>query len=178
SEEHTSELQSLTNLVCRLLLEKKIRDVADDNWFNVRWTGFGFDVNRTRVPFSVAMVKVETTSNVLEVSIDNDWGGDAFVIGYGCDVTIVDQRSSSKANLCVALLTRYPRERSYMARHPIRLINCLYQSAPMFMTRLSKKIRSQLGDAAADEDELYSQCWLTSDIEAIRKNYRLPDYLW
>src|SRR5438046_4781581 len=25
SEEHTSELQSLTNLVCRLLLEKKIR---------------------------------------------------------------------------------------------------------------------------------------------------------
>src|SRR5437016_6502902 len=26
SEEHTSELQSLTNLVCRLLLEKKKRD--------------------------------------------------------------------------------------------------------------------------------------------------------
>src|SRR3989339_683014 len=26
SEEHTSELQSLTNLVCRLLLEKKITD--------------------------------------------------------------------------------------------------------------------------------------------------------
>src|SRR5438093_6229878 len=26
SEEHTSELQSLTNLVCRLLLEKKNRD--------------------------------------------------------------------------------------------------------------------------------------------------------
>src|SRR5438093_5359494 len=26
SEEHTSELQSLTNLVCRLLLEKKIND--------------------------------------------------------------------------------------------------------------------------------------------------------
>src|ERR1019366_1522577 len=26
SEEHTSELQSLTNLVCRLLLEKKYRD--------------------------------------------------------------------------------------------------------------------------------------------------------
>src|SRR5262249_59699837 len=27
SEEHTSELQSLTNLVCRLLLEKKKRDI-------------------------------------------------------------------------------------------------------------------------------------------------------
>src|SRR5258706_6971826 len=32
SEEHTSELQSLTNLVCRLLLEKKKkqREVAED----------------------------------------------------------------------------------------------------------------------------------------------------
>src|SRR5438093_7699439 len=29
SEEHTSELQSLTNLVCRLLLEKKIPEVLD-----------------------------------------------------------------------------------------------------------------------------------------------------
>src|SRR5438093_8597969 len=30
SEEHTSELQSLTNLVCRLLLEKKKVHIADD----------------------------------------------------------------------------------------------------------------------------------------------------
>src|SRR5262249_60396096 len=30
SEEHTSELQSLTNLVCRLLLEKKNRTAADN----------------------------------------------------------------------------------------------------------------------------------------------------
>src|SRR5258706_11644294 len=30
SEEHTSELQSLTNLVCRLLLEKKKTDDAGD----------------------------------------------------------------------------------------------------------------------------------------------------
>src|SRR5438046_8274042 len=36
SEEHTSELQSLTNLVCRLLLEKKnergYRDFGHDLW--------------------------------------------------------------------------------------------------------------------------------------------------
>src|SRR5258706_5877241 len=35
SEEHTSELQSLTNLVCRLLLEKKknaLRDAEDRNF--------------------------------------------------------------------------------------------------------------------------------------------------
>src|SRR5262249_40337768 len=31
SEEHTSELQSLTNLVCRLLLEKKNRSCSSNN---------------------------------------------------------------------------------------------------------------------------------------------------
>src|SRR5438093_5449340 len=31
SEEHTSELQSLTNLVCRLLLEKKKKDITRRN---------------------------------------------------------------------------------------------------------------------------------------------------
>src|SRR5688572_31619929 len=31
SEEHTSELQSQSNLVCRLLLEKKKRDVLEGN---------------------------------------------------------------------------------------------------------------------------------------------------
>src|SRR5258706_9962222 len=31
SEEHTSELQSLTNLVCRLLLEKKNKSEPDPN---------------------------------------------------------------------------------------------------------------------------------------------------
>src|SRR2546430_3962783 len=30
SEEHTSELQSQSNLVCRLLLEKKTNDIAGD----------------------------------------------------------------------------------------------------------------------------------------------------
>src|SRR5438046_8591784 len=31
SEEHTSELQSLTNLVCRLLLEKKKKNIYHDD---------------------------------------------------------------------------------------------------------------------------------------------------
>ena len=44
SEEHTSELQSLTNLVCRLLLEKKknnyqlssIIQINNNNWLDIR----------------------------------------------------------------------------------------------------------------------------------------------
>src|SRR5438093_3532509 len=35
SEEHTSELQSLTNLVCRLLLEKKKKKKKKSNHINI-----------------------------------------------------------------------------------------------------------------------------------------------
>src|ERR1039458_1667957 len=35
SEEHTSELQSLRHLVCRLLLEKKLQDLRF--WQTMRW---------------------------------------------------------------------------------------------------------------------------------------------
>src|SRR5438093_5700670 len=35
SEEHTSELQSLTNLVCRLLLEKKKKTTTDHSQTNI-----------------------------------------------------------------------------------------------------------------------------------------------
>src|SRR2546421_6925901 len=34
SEEHTSELQSRSDLVCRLLLEKKKNSTCFDRWFN------------------------------------------------------------------------------------------------------------------------------------------------
>src|SRR5256885_8435919 len=37
SEEHTSELQSPCNLVCRLLLEKKKRTTAIDGFHSIQW---------------------------------------------------------------------------------------------------------------------------------------------
>src|SRR5256885_13870901 len=35
SEEHTSELQSPCNLVCRLLLEKKKKDIISPMWYSI-----------------------------------------------------------------------------------------------------------------------------------------------
>src|SRR2546430_6104557 len=45
SEEHTSELQSQSNLVCRLLLEKKIGDHTDSAG-HVNASGLALDGNR------------------------------------------------------------------------------------------------------------------------------------
>src|SRR5256885_12039473 len=46
SEEHTSELQSPCNLVCRLLLEKKTRSCGRPRWLSVF---FNFKPRRTRL---------------------------------------------------------------------------------------------------------------------------------
>src|SRR5258706_8129685 len=49
SEEHTSELQSLTNLVCRLLLEKKKRPEGQRFTVSVRRTGLGIRSDLTYI---------------------------------------------------------------------------------------------------------------------------------
>src|SRR5258706_11598425 len=49
SEEHTSELQSLTNLVCRLLLEKK-KNIHDIRGLNTRIIR---DSNDRAIPFTL-----------------------------------------------------------------------------------------------------------------------------
>src|SRR2546425_3470344 len=43
SEEHTSELQSLAYLVCRLLLEKKKKILVDITYYNISWSVASID---------------------------------------------------------------------------------------------------------------------------------------
>src|SRR5687767_15745507 len=49
SEEHTSELQSLAYLVCRLLLEKKKKQITYSSWFKVT-------INRKKTTSSLSSV--------------------------------------------------------------------------------------------------------------------------
>ena len=110
---------------------------------------------------------------MLETSIENDWGGDALTIGYACDVTVLDSRSPGKVRLCVSLLTRYPRPKSYALRWPLRTADYLYQSAPMVIERLKSKVRSRLR-RTSQADVITSPHWLTGNIDAIRNSCRLP----
>src|SRR5437016_5483507 len=52
SEEHTSELQSLTNLVCRLLLEKKKKKKTHKHHHKQRNTSFNIFVALYHCPYS------------------------------------------------------------------------------------------------------------------------------
>ena len=69
------------------------------------------------------------------------------------------------------LVERSPESALGSNLYPIRTADYLYQSAPMVAARLRNKIRSR----AADDNLMTSAHWLTGDVEAIRRAYRLPD---
>jgi hypothetical protein len=152
----------------------RLRDLPGRNCYNANWTGSRFEVTNSDTPSSASGANIETTTVVLETSIENDWGGDALTIGYACDVTVLDSRAPGKARLCVSLLTRYPSPRSYALRYPVRTADYLYQSAPMVIERLKSKVRLHL--RRTNEPEVVSSpYWLTGNIEAIRNACRLPE---
>ena len=151
----------------------RFRELSDAGWFNVQWTGTRFAVTISAVPSPASMATIETTTAVLETSIENDWGGDALMIGYGCDINVLDVRNSGKTRICVSLLTRYPRPKSYALRYPLRTLDYLHQSAPMLLARTKHTLRSRLFGNAT-ENVIGSPHWLTGDVEAIRNASRLP----
>ena len=151
----------------------RFRELSDAGWFDVQWTGTRFAVTISEVPSPASMATIETTTSVLETSIENDWGGDALMIGYGCDINVLDIINSSKARICVSLLTRYPRPKSYALRYPLRTLDYLHQSAPMLLARTKHTLRSRLFGKAT-ENVIASPHWLTGDVEAIRNASRLP----
>src|SRR3989339_895745 len=55
SEEHTSELQSLTNLLCRLLLEKKI---SCPSWTNYNIDKRRFEIQVNAIPINVNLILI------------------------------------------------------------------------------------------------------------------------
>jgi hypothetical protein len=151
----------------------RFRDLPESGWFDIQCAGGSFQVNAPSSLSQQSMANIETTTCVLEASIQNDWGGDALMIGYACEISVLSQRTAAKARLCVSLLTRYPKPASYALRYPARTLDYLYQSAPMVTARLAGKFRSRwLG--TKEEDLISSVHWLNGNLEAIRNAYRLP----
>src|SRR5206468_3727000 len=68
----------------------RFRDLPGEHWLNIRWNGARFEVAKSARPSSTSVANIETTTAVIETSIDNDWGGDVLTIGYACDIHIVD----------------------------------------------------------------------------------------
>ncbi len=70
---------------------------------------------------------IELKSKTLNYAIDNEWGGDAIIIGYGAEIYIYNEDAIKYEyeNYCVRLLSRYPNTKEYLKKSPFRALKYL-----------------------------------------------------
>ena len=147
-----------------------LRDLEGQRWFNVRLDGRKATVTASAEPDEEAAIRVETVTGVVLNSMTSDWGGDALIIGYGCEVEIMDPGQATRARTCVELLTRYPRPRTYAPRHPWRAFRYALGSLPAIGHRIAFRLQHVAGrDAVASKSAMGGHLWLTGDLERIRR---------
>jgi len=157
----------------------RLRDLADEPWLNVAFRAREPRVTRSAHPDRAAAVRVDTMASILMNAVTTDWGGDALVIGYACEIEILGPAEASRARTCAELLTRYPRPRTYARRHPWRTFRYGMHSLPAVAQRLGIRLRRAIGRDAAtagSKSAGRSHCWLTGDLEAIRAASGLPEW--
>lgn len=153
-----------------------LRDLGNERWFNVVFNGRTAQVTRSAVPDSEAAVRIDTMGTILLNSMMTDWGGDALIIGYGCEVDILTASQARRARTCVELLTRYPHPRTYARRHPWRALRYALHSLPAVGLRIAIRLQRLTGrEAVASKSTTGAHFWLTGDLDMIRQANGLPE---
>lgn len=104
----------------------------------------------------------KTKSEIITYSIENEWGGDAIIIGYGCEIEIFDRVTIEKGvdNAVVHLLSNYPYTSQHIKREPFRAVNYLLHDGlkrrVMYHKLIGKKQEITSNDVLHD-----NEMWLT-----------------
>ncbi|MES2680333.1 MAG: MBL fold metallo-hydrolase [Bacteroidota bacterium] len=142
----------------------RITDASGDNVLTVNFrkgvTEFAVSAN----PGEGIDLLIEIKSRTLAYAIDNEWGGDAIIIGYGAEVFIYNPESVKYEyeNYCVRLLSRYPNTKEYLKKSPGRALKYLLSDETK-RKNLVNKIIGNKNKIIDYTDSLLSQrdLWLT-----------------
>jgi hypothetical protein len=158
----------------RIVFSVRVNDIADRPCFNVAFRGDQASVERSAEPVSESSLVVDTNSRILNYSFDNEWGGEALGIGYGCEIQIAD-RETVRAGLdraCIQLLHRLPVFKSHLRRSPVRAMRVLITQRAMRRRAMVATNRSS--DEAPDV--VYGNHWLLESADRIRETFQLPQF--
>jgi hypothetical protein len=156
----------------RIVFSVRVNDVAERNCFNVAFRGDQASVERSAEPVSESLLVIDTNSRIMNYSFDNEWGGEALGIGYGCEVRIAD-RETVRAELdraCIQLLHRLPVFKSHMLRSPLRAMRVLMAEKAMRRRAVGAVYRS----GAESPETIYGKQWLLESADRIRETCQLP----
>jgi len=105
----------------------QLTDYSGSKYFNIDIRGAEPNVYVTDVFEKDNILLMKIRSTTLLFSLQEEWGGDAIIIGYGCMIEIYDINTVKEdlSTLCVRLITNYPNTKEYLQRAPLRAIKYL-----------------------------------------------------
>lgn len=105
----------------------KITDAQLPTFLNVNFRNHETEFSISESPNESLDLLIALKSKTLEYAINNEWGGDAIIIGYGAEVYIYNEDSVNYEyeNYCVRLLSRYPNTKEYLKKTPFRALKYL-----------------------------------------------------
>ncbi len=105
----------------------QLSDYSDSKYFNIDLKGAEPKVYMTDVFEKDNILLIKLRSATLLYSMQEEWGGDAIIIGYGCMIEVYDLNTIKEDldNLSVRLITNYPNTKEYLQRVPLRAMKYL-----------------------------------------------------
>jgi len=105
----------------------KITDASGENILNVNFRSIPYLFTMSEKAHADVDLLIEVKSKTLMYAIDNEWGGDAIIIGYGAEIYIYNEDAVTYEyeNYCVRLLSRYPNTKEYLKKSPFRALKYL-----------------------------------------------------
>jgi hypothetical protein len=105
----------------------RIADAKDENCLNIDFRGGDLKFNISSSASKESLLEISLRSATIRYAMENEWGGDAIIIGYGAEVQIFKEEAlrSEMENYCVRLLSRYPNTKEYLRKTPVRALRYL-----------------------------------------------------
>ncbi|HTA61738.1 MAG TPA: hypothetical protein VK835_04755, partial [Bacteroidia bacterium] len=128
----------------RIKFSLKIIDAKNDNILTTSFRGTNISFTVSDLPDEDIDLLIEIRSKTLVYALDNEWGGDAIIIGYGAEIFIYSEDSVKfeYENYCVRLLSRYPNTKEYLKKEPWRAIKYLLADDVKRNNLINKALRN------------------------------------
>ncbi|MEE3327520.1 MAG: MBL fold metallo-hydrolase [Myxococcota bacterium] len=156
----------------------RLRDPAETPCFHISFEDGEPCVVPAADPDPEGALVLETTSGRLGESVGSTWGGDVFIIGYGCDVHLDDagRVRDGTANICVELLVHHLDPGREARKTPLRMLRYLASTWFASKDKILRRIRGRepVGAVGAGGD-IKGEFWLLEDAASIRRRCGLPD---
>lgn len=130
------------DVLSRVNFVVRFTDVLEPACIRVAFHGEKLRVYRLHNPPDETDLVVSTTTDRLRYALENPWGGDVFMIGYGADIDIVnkDCLEDNMDIIALRLLATFPTTSSRAIREPLRTMRFMMANPALAALAIRQKV--------------------------------------